>query len=652
MLSQKRWKFPFLVTLLTFILFSSLSSEVNLTISSSIRSNCNPDEVSTFSILKKNNSHAGISSYYGNKICISGENITSATIKSSCNATEAALINLYRKNNSHVESPDLNNYLNKVCIQCPINSSLRQTCLAEETSVISLFKTTNSHVGEIGNLNLCVVKTDPDISQGACNCTIGPGNWDPERKARCCGDDPGDTFITRQCNPDPGICESNVSDTECCPRSTDCVFQETCYLIYEKLDTNDDSLNETCSSGNNWTCNSSYIEDSCKNLGYPYGECLSGTGNCAPSKSINFIPDKRYDLGEKVRINISFQDKESDSITANVSIRYPNDTIAIRNESMECHTNNCEYNFTNTSTLGSYDVQVYVEAGIKYTFPWNPSIFSVNKLNLTINFEKKKTGGGDKQDVYGKAYLEPSHTPWENVTINVTLYKKSYIGCDSTNENGEYSCEIVEPTYPRVYQVKVEGERLGIKNSTKDYLHVVSPGKIEVAFRFNFSLKQPSNDKIFIGGKSPSEKIYYKPDLNKYYLCAEDTQEFSNNLLISLLSGGEFRSIEYRNYTSTTNHSFKLAQGRKNLLYLAFTKGRCENVKNRYEIFAEDRYKNLFSPSLGYPIKKEYKLKISLKYPEKDILSNLKLGRGTWDLFLEKNGTNEAGNPQILIKKI
>ncbi|MFB6076297.1 MAG: hypothetical protein ABEK17_04085 [Candidatus Aenigmatarchaeota archaeon] len=647
---KKNWKhvYSHLVLIIT-ILFIIVTPTVlgdNLVLNSNIRDNCEPDEVIPFSIYPLNNSHIAQPDYYPNKICLSGDNITSSTIKSSCNGTEGELLKLFGFNNTHAGSPS-SLYPNITCVQCPVNSTVRTNCIGNETSILSLSdNSTNVHVGEplYYPYQLCVIKTDPDVSNNTCICTMGNGYWnldgeiDPDT---CCEDDPNEYKSYKECYGN--TCNGSMEDDACCDSEIDCVNNSICYSQWKTADTNTDQLNETCDYGE-WVCNQTGIRESCLYLGYSNGTCISDRGNCAPDFSLESLPDRYYMPGEEVEIEGNFDDKEDDPIHTNISIRFPNGSTAVDEDTMNCTGNICTYNFSQTKSLGDYDVKIHTEGGGTYNSEWE-NIFSVNILNLTINFEEERVGGKGTQNIYGRVWREPYHTFEENANITIELNNKTYTNCDTTNSFGEYECEIDEPAFPREYKTTAYGIGLGkITGNISDFLKIISPRKVQVSMMLNFSIGS-KKDNVYLGNEEGIPGKYTYPELEKSYICAEDSEEFSENVFVGLIPIEGVRTLKYQNMSS--QYSFQSEERRlENKFLLAFSRGGCSAISNKYEQVQKEDFYNLFSPSISYPSKEKYKIYVILDYSQIDIRGDERFKKGMWDLFIENNGTHK-GNTQI-----
>jgi hypothetical protein len=83
-------------------------------------------------------------------------------------------------------------------------------------------------------------------------------------------------------------------------------------------------------------------------------------------------------------------------------------------------------------------------------------------------------------------------------------------------------------------------------------------------------------------------------------------------------------------------------------VFLAFTEGDWQTIRNRIPLIEADQFLNKIAPSFAYGLGIYYPIKILLKYRDIDIEGDVKMEKGAHVLVIENNGT-VAGRPQIVI---
>jgi len=132
----------------------------------SVADQCGAEGAPFLSLNDTEGGHAAEPSYYGNKVCVSG--IEYFELRESCDPDEVSSLSLFKRNNSHVSTYD-NEYLLHSCAK---NLKTRfepsNTCMDNETKILSLAKKNNSHAAaptytdSIYDNSLCGRHESPD----------------------------------------------------------------------------------------------------------------------------------------------------------------------------------------------------------------------------------------------------------------------------------------------------------------------------------------------------------------------------------------------------------------------------------------------------------------------------------------------------------
>ena len=99
-----------------------------------------------------------------------------------------------------------------------------------------------------------------DADPNWCACKLGPGHWNlggEVAATSCCGDDAGE--YVRNCSGASAVCDASTDDVACCDKSTDCVYNGSCYASGSVITVNGGSYK--CENGSWTNCATSWPGD-------------------------------------------------------------------------------------------------------------------------------------------------------------------------------------------------------------------------------------------------------------------------------------------------------------------------------------------------------------------------------------------------------